>query len=210
MIVLGAVGAAVLVANVVGDVVILYSVSPGVGAGRSPLRFINGGDYAAASAEGFISVAYSTSQQVGFTASVKAADGEYGTYLLDMVEVEGLTNTSTTWHLHLDVTGALVGVGINAAWVFDCTLSPSGVPDTGVPLASGTDSSGDPWAIYAPTCPGTQGSLSLGALGTGTTIALPNLVFGRSVLFLSFAVAVSSAGASTSTPATLVLSATSP
>ncbi|MCI4367461.1 MAG: hypothetical protein L3K08_06895, partial [Thermoplasmata archaeon] len=149
-------------------------------------------------------------QQVGFTAAVKGANGAYGTYLLDMIEVEALANTSTGWHAHLAVVSPIVGTGINAAYVFACATAPTAVPDSGAALASGTDAAGDVWAMYAPTCRGTQSSSSLLIAGTGTTIALPGLVYGSSILFLSFAVAVSSAGASTTAAATVVLSTSSP
>jgi hypothetical protein len=199
-----------LVANVLGDVAIFYAGSTTLGGAKSPMRFINGGNYASASAEGFVTVTYPTTQQVGLTAAVKSADGAYGTYLLDVVEVEALTNSTSTWDLRLDVVTALVATGVNAAWVFDCTVAPTAVPDSGTPLGSGTDSSGDAWAIFAPTCAGSQESLSMLAAGTGTTIALPKLVYASSILFLSFGVAVASGGATTTTAATLVLSILSP
>jgi hypothetical protein len=207
---IGIIVAAVLVVNVLGEVALLYSGGTTIAGARSPLRFTDGGDYASASAEGMVMVTFPTTQQVGFTAAVKGANGAYGTYLLDMVEVEALTNTSTGWHAHLAVVSPIVGTGINAAYVFACTTAPTAVPDSGAALASGTDAAGDVWAIYAPSCLGTQSSSSLLISGTGSTIALPGLVYGSSILFLSFAVAVSSAGASTTAAATVVLSTSSP
>jgi hypothetical protein len=209
-VVLAVVGTALLATNVVGEVVLLFSSTSTVSGTRSPLRFIDGGNYASAVAEGLVTVTFPSTAQTALSASVEGADGAFGTYLLDVIEVQALQNTTGPWALHLDVVKPIAGTGISAAWVFDCTLAPSGVPDSGAPLANGTDAAGDPWSVYAPTCAGTQSGLSMMTPGTGLTLALPKLVFGTSVLFLSFAVAVAGSGASTTVPAILVLSATTP
>jgi hypothetical protein len=205
------VGVALLaVTNVAGDVALLFSGSTQSSGAKTPLMFINGANYAAANAEGFVTVAYATTQQVSLSASVRGANGAYGSYLLDVVEVEAVANTSLGWHLHLDVTKALAATGVNALYLFDCTASPTAVPDTGPTLASGTDVAGDPWAIFSPTCTGTQGATSLLSAGTGLNIPIPALAFGQSVLYLSFALSVSSGGASTASAATITLIAVSP
>jgi hypothetical protein len=198
------------VSSSLADVGLFYVSDVQVSGSRSPLQFIDGANYASASAQGFVTVSFATSQQVSLTASVKGGDGAYGTYLLDVIEVEALTNTSTGWHLEIDVTRALAATGVNAAYLFDCLASPTAVPDSGVALASGTDAAGDPWAVFSPTCAGTQEAISLQTAASGTGIAIPPLTYGVSALYLSFAVDVASGGATTTTSATITLLATSP
>jgi hypothetical protein len=202
--------AALLAANATGDLALFYGGKDSTAGARSPLEFVDGGGYAAANAEGFASLSFTTTQQVGFTATLHGADGALGGYLLDLLEVEALTNTTTGWHLALNVTQALAGTGINAAYLFYCLAAPTGVPVTGTAIASGTDAAGDPWSVFAPSCSGSQDVLSLTAVGSGGALALPKLTFGVSELYLSFAIDLSSSGASTTTAASVVLTATSP
>ena len=203
-------GLLLLLTNVVGDVVLLYLGNTQTSGAKSPLRFIDGAGYSATNAEGFVTVSFPTPQQTGFTAAVAGASGAYGTYLLDVLEVQAQLTTVTGWHLHLDVTQALSGSGINAAYLFYCTAAPTGVPDSGVPLTSGTDSAGDVWAVFPPTCAGAQSSLSLSATSSGSALALPSITSGSSVLYLSLAVDIASAGATTTTGAIVDLVASSP
>lgn len=202
--------AGLIVAGGLGEVALYYQTSPQAAGAPSPLRFVDGGNYASASTEGLLTVTFPTSQQVGFSATVRGVDGGYGTYLLDVVELQARTNSSIAWSLSLSVTQAMAATGLNAAYLFYCTSVPTGVPTTGTALASGTDAAGDPWAVYAPTCAGTSVSLPLTSTGAGSSIALAGLTFGTSVLFLSFATDVASGGLGPVTSATVVLSAISP
>ena len=200
----------VLAVGCVGDVALLYTSSPSVAGVRSPLKFVAGGNYASANAEGFGTLTFPNAAQTSFALTVNAADGVYGTYLLDLVELLAQSNTTTGWHLHLDVVRALAGTGINAAWLFGCTVAPTGVPDTGTALAAGTDAAGDPYAVFAPTCPGTATAIALTATGTGGSVAVGGLRYGTTELYLSIGLAITAAGATTTTAATVVLTATSP
>lgn len=192
------------------DVILTFQAKTNVASAGSPFLFANGGNYAAAHAQGLVTDKFANVAHVSITANVSGVSGAYGTYLLDTLEIVANATTAATWHLRLDVATALVGVGINAAYVSYCTASPTTVPDTGTPLASGTDANGNPWAVFAPTCAGTSASLTLTAVGTGTSIAIAGLTTGTSVLFVSFLLAVTNTVVSTTTPATIVLVATAP
>ena len=194
----------------VADVVLQYKTQTSVAGVTSPFKFVNGANYAAAHAEGLITTAYPNAQQVSVTAATVGADGAYGTYVLDVLELQPAATSASTWHYHFDVTTALVATGVNAAYVFYCTAAPTTVPDTGAPLASGTDANGNPWAIFAPTCAGTQVSESLTATATGTAITIAGTTAGTSLLFLSFGIAVTNSGATTTTAAIVTLVATTP
>ncbi len=192
------------------SVVLLYHAQTRVTGTTSPLHFVNGANYASANVEGFTANSYSNAQQVSVGVAVSGANGAAATYALDTVEVQAQVASTFAWHLRIDVTTALAASGVNAADVFYCTSAPSGVPDTGAPLASGTDANGNPWAIFTPTCAGGTTSLSLTTLGTGTTVNFASLTAGQTLLYLSFAVAVTNTGATTTTPAGLTLTASSP
>jgi hypothetical protein len=192
------------------DVVLFYQVQSTVGGTSSPFKFVNGGNYAAAHTQGLVTATYPNAQQVSVSESISGANGAYGSYVLDVLELQPTVTGAASWHYHVDVTRALVATGVNAAYVFYCTTAPTTVPDTGVPLASGTDANGNPWAIFAPTCAGTQVSLPLTALGTGTTIAISGTTSGTSLIFLSFGLAITNTGATTTTSALLTAVAISP
>jgi hypothetical protein len=191
------------------DVILTYHGSASVSGTTSPFEFVNGGNYATANGQGFSVNTYPNAQQASVATSVSGADGAYGTYVLDTLEVASTVTTSATWSVSVAVSTPLVATGVNAAYVFYCTAAPTGVSLTGTPLASGTDANGNPWAIYAPTCPGSQTSLSLLASGSGTPLSLTGLTSGTSVLYFSFAVAVTNTGATTTTAASITLEATS-
>jgi hypothetical protein len=196
--------------GVFADVILLYSASTRVTSTTSPFGFVNGGNYAVANAEGFVTNAYPNAQQVSVATTVSGAAGAYGTYALDVLRVDANVGSAQRWVLHLDVVSTLIATGVNAAYLFYCTQAPTGVPDTGVPLASGVDANGNPWAIFAPTCAGTEVGESLLTVATGTGVSFPGTTAGSSLLYLSFGVAVTNTGASTATPATVILSSTSP
>ncbi len=191
------------------DVILTYHGSASVSGTTSPFQFVNGANYATAEVQGFTVNTYPNAQQASVAASVSGADGAYGTYVLDTLEVAAAVTSTATWSLSIAISTPLVATGVNAAYVFYCTAAPTGVTLTGTPLASGTDANGNPWAIYAPTCPGTQTSLSLLASGSGTPLTLTGLTSGTSVIFFSFALAVTNSGASTTTAASITLEATS-
>ena len=191
------------------DVILTYHGSASVSGTTSPFQFVNGANYATAEGQGFTVNTYPNAQQASVAASVSGADGAYGTYVLDTLEVAAAVTSTATWSLSIAISTPLVATGVNAAYVFYCTAAPTGVTLTGTPLASGTDANGNPWAIYAPTCPGTQTSLSLLASGSGTPLTLTGLTSGTSVIFFSFALAVTNSGASTTTAAGITLEATS-
>ncbi len=191
------------------DVILTYHGSASVSGTTSPFQFVNGANYATAEGQGFAVNTYPNAQQASVAASVSGADGAYGTYVLDTLEVAAAVTSTATWSLSIAISTPLVATGVNAAYVFYCTAAPTGVTLTGTPLASGTDANGNPWAIYAPTCPGTQTSLSLLASGSGTPLTLTGLTSGTSVIFFSFALAVTNSGASTTTAASITLEATS-
>ncbi|MCI4350245.1 MAG: hypothetical protein L3K15_01855 [Thermoplasmata archaeon] len=192
------------------DVVLMFQTGERAGSVGSPFVFANGGNYASANAEGLTTNTYPNAQSVSVTAAINGAAGAYGTYLLDTLEIVGNITTGATWHLHLDVTTALVGTGINAAFVSYCTSAPTGVPDTGVTLASGTDANGNPWAIFGPTCAGTHFAHSLLAVGPGGAVTIVGLTSGTTVVYVSFLLAVTNTGATTTTAAALTLVASSP
>ncbi len=191
------------------DVILTYHGSASVSGTTSPFQFVNGANYATAEGQGFTVNTYPNAQQASVAASVSGADGAYGTYVLDTLEVAATVTSTATWSVSIAISTPLVATGVNAAYVFYCTAAPTGVTLTGTPLASGTDANGNPWAIYTPTCPGTQTSLSLLASGSGTPLTLTGLTSGTSVIFFSFALAVTNSGASTTTAAGITLEATS-
>ncbi|MCI4331111.1 MAG: hypothetical protein L3K19_04610 [Thermoplasmata archaeon] len=194
----------------VADVLLLYQGQSKVTGASSPFRFVNGGNYAAANAQGLSTNTYPNTQQVSVSASVTGINGAYGTYLLDVLELQPNVTSAATWHLRVDTTTALVATGVNAAYVFVCTSAPTTVPDTGAPVASGTDVRGNPWAIFAPTCAGSQYGDSLTAVTAGTSQTFVGVTAGTSLLYLSFALAVTNTGAATTTPASLTFVATTP
>lgn len=204
-------GAALLTATAVGyaDVILTYHGSTSVSGTTSPFQFVNGGNYATAAADGFATNTYPNSAQASVAISVSGADGAYGTYELDTLEVAAEVTSTATWSLSVAVSTPLVATGVNAAYISYCTSAPTGVTLTGTPLASGTDANGNPWAIYSPTCAGTEASLSLLAAGAGAPLTLTGLTSGVSILYISFAVAVTNTGASTTTAAGITLEATS-
>ena len=207
--VLGVFIAGAIVSVGYADVILTYHGSASVSGATSPFQFVNGANYVTASGEGFSVNTYPNAQQASVAASVSGADGAYGTYVLDTLEVAATVTSTAPWTVSIAVSNPLVATGVNAAYVFYCTAAPTGVALTGTPLASGTDANGNPWAIYAPTCPGTQTSLSLLASGSGTPVPLTGLTSGTSVIFFSFAVAVTNTGATTTTAASVTLEATS-
>jgi hypothetical protein len=194
----------------VADVLLEYQAGSRVTSTGSPFRFANGANYAAANAQGFATNTFPNAQQLSVSASVSGASGAYGTYLLDVIEVTANSTSTATWHLRVDTTAAMVASGVNAAYVFVCTVAPTGVPDTGATVASGTDARGNPWAIFTPTCPGAGYGDPLTATAQGTSQTFVGITAGTPLLFLSFAIAVTNTGATTTTPAGLVVVATTP
>jgi hypothetical protein len=202
--------AVAVVGAAVADVVLMFQTGTKAGSVGSPFVFANGGNYAAAHAQGLATNTYPNAQSVSVSAKVSGAAGAYGTYLIDTLELVGNVTSAATWHVHLDVTTALTGTGINAAYVSYCSSLPTGVPDTGASLSSGTDANGNPWAIFAPTCAGTESTLSLLTVGTGATVTLASLTSGTTVLYVSFLLAVTNTGATTTTAGALTVVASSP
>ena len=200
----------VLLGVTYADVILHYQVTTKAAGAPSPFKFVNGGNYAQAHGLGFFTTTYPNAQQVSVATAPSAASGAYGSYLLDVLEIQANATTASGWHLRIDVTTALVATGLNAAYLFYCTTVPTTVPDTGAPLASGTDSHGNPWAIFAPTCAGTQVSISLTATGTGTAIAFASLTAGTMLLSVAFGMAVTNTGATTTTTGVVTVVATSP
>ncbi len=194
----------------VAEVLLAYQGQTKVSSASSPFRFVNGANYAAANAQGLTTNTFPNAQQVSVAAGISGISGAYGTYLLDVLELQSNSTSTATWHLRVDTTAALVATGVNAAYVFVCTSAPTGVPDTGAPVASGTDARGNPWAIFSPTCGGSQYGDSLTAVTTGTSQTFAGVTAGVSVLYLSFAIAVTNTGASTTTSASLTFVATTP
>jgi hypothetical protein len=210
-ILVGAVSVVMLTVGLgLADVLLVYNGQSKVAGASSPFRFVNGGNYAAANTQGLATNTYPNAQQVSVSASVSGINGAYGTYLLDVLEVQSNVTSSATWHLRIDSTTALAASGVNAAYVFVCTAAPTAVPDTGPPVASGTDVRGNPWAIFAPTCAGTQYGDSLTATTTGTSVTFVGIAARATLLYLSFALAVTNTGATTTTAAGLTLVATTP
>jgi len=194
----------------IADVILQYRASTSASGTPSPFRFVNGGNYAVAHGQGLFTTTYPNAAQVSVSATMSGANGAFGSYLLDVLEVQAAVTSATGWHLRFDVSTALVATGLNAAYVFYCTAVPTTVPDTGAALAAGTDANGNPWAIFAPTCAGTQVALPLTATGTGTLVAFATLTTGTMLFSVSFGLAVTNTGAVTTTPAVLTLFATSP
>lgn len=196
---------------VAADVILTFQGTTSVGSANAPFRFVNGANYATASGQGFVLNTYPNAQQVSVAATVSGANGAAGTYALDVLEFQTAVATTVAWTVHLDVSAALVATGVNAAYVSYCSAAPTGVPDTGVALSSGTDGNGNPWALYAPTCPAgsVESSLPLSAPGTGAVVNVPaGTAAGVSVLYISFLIAVTNTGATTSTPAVMTVEAT--
>lgn len=207
----GAAAVAVLVAGLgVADVLLAYQTQAKVGGASSPFRFVNGANYASANAQGLVTNTFPNPRQVSVSAAVTGANGAYGTYLLDVLELQSNVTSTATWHLRVDTTTALVATGVNAAYVFVCTAAPTAVPDTGAPVVSGTDAHGNPWAIFAPTCSGAQYGDPLTAVTTGTSQTFTGVTAGTTLLYLSFALAVTDTGAVTTTAAALTFVATTP
>ncbi|MCI4360286.1 MAG: hypothetical protein L3J91_01140 [Thermoplasmata archaeon] len=193
------------------DVVLQYQAQTRVSGTGSPFKFVNGANYVAANSQALITTTYPNAQQVALSSAVSGASGAYGTYLLDVVELKANASSAAAWHLRIDVTTALVAPGVNAAYLFYCSLNPSAVPDSGASLAQGTDANGNPWAVFAPTCAGTQGSLSLLSTGAGpATVNLVGLTSGTTLLYLSYGLAITNTGARTTTASVATLVATSP
>ncbi len=205
---------AILAAGAIGvsaaSVFLIYQANTSVSGATSILRFVNGGNYVSAHAEGFATNTYPNAAQVSVGVTMTGADGASSTYALDTLEVQAQAASAFAWHLRIDVSSALVATGVNAAYLFYCTAAPTGVSDTGAPLASGTDVNGNPWAIFAPTCAGGVTSLPLSVVGTGATANFATLAAAQTLLYISFGVAVTNTGATTTTAASLSLVANSP
>lgn len=193
---------------VVADVVLVFQASTSAGGAPSPFRFVDGGNYATASGQGFYARTYPNAQQLSVAATIHGADGASATYLMDVLELHTVAATTTPWTLEIDVSTALVATGVNAAYVSYCRTAPTGIADTGAVLASGTDANGNPWAIYPPACAG-EVNEAITAVGTGGTLTVPSGTgAGVAVLYLTFMLAVTNTGATTTTPASLSLLAT--
>lgn len=208
-----AIGIAIAVVVGVGsaDVILSYHSGDSIGPGApSPFRFVNGADYPTAAAEGFVTNTYPNGAQVSVSTTLNGADGAYGTYLLDVLEVQATATETNTWALNLAVSTPLVASGLNAAYLFYCSQAPTGVPITSPPLSSGTDANGNPWAIYPVSCPGTGGYVPLTSIANGpVTVTLNGIHAGTSVLYISFGLAVTNAGSVTTTPGAVTLLASS-
>lgn len=191
---------------VAADVILAYRAFGSVGSAGSPFKFVNGANYATASAQGFQLDTYANAAQTSVTVAVNGADGAASTYTLDTLAFQTVVATTVAWTLNVAVSSALVATGVNAAYVSYCTAAPTGVADTGPALASGIDGNGNPWAIYAPTCAGTQVNLPITAVGSGASIIVASGTgAGVTVLYFSFLLAVTNTGASTTTPATITV-----
>lgn len=194
---------------VYGDVIIQYNSTVSTGGTASPFNFVNGGNYVTANGQGFVTNTYPNAQQTSVGVVMNGADGAAGTYALDVLEVDTVAATTTPWTLVLDVSTALVATGVNAAYISYCTVAPTGIADTLAPLSFGTDANGNPWTIFQPLCTGTQYNLPLTALTLGTAVTIPSGTAATTpVLYISFMVAVTNTGATTSTPAAVSLLAT--
>ncbi len=196
---------------VAADVILTFQGTSSVGSANAPFRFVNGANYVTANGQGFVLNTYPNAQQVSVAAEVSGANGAAGTYALDVLEFQTAVATTVAWTVHLDVSTALVATGVNAAYLSYCSAAPTGVPDTGAALSTGTDANGNPWTLYAPTCPvgSVESNLPLNAPGTGATVTVPaGTAAGVSVLYISFLIAVTNTGATTSTPAVMTVQAT--
>lgn len=185
--------------------VLLYHSPDRAASAGSPFGFVNGANYATVHGSGFLTNSYANSQQLSVTVSTLGADGAYGTYAIDVLDVKALVTSGTTWTLEMAVRSPLTGTGANAAYLFYCTVAPGGVPASGTPIASGVDSLGNPWAILAPTCAGTSGAVSLLTSSAGAIVRLSGITTGTTVLYCSFGIDVTSTGASTTAPASVEL-----
>lgn len=210
LVLVGAVAGILVGSGVVyADVILAYTATSSPAGAASPFEFVNGANYATANGQGFETNTYPNAADVSVAVTFDGAEGALSTYELDTLAVETEAATTAAWTLQISVSTALVATGVNAAWVSYCSVAPTGVADTGAPLASGTDANHNPWAIYPPTCTGTQVNEPLTALGTGGTITVASGTAAHtSVLFISFLVAVTNTGATTTTPASLTVLAT--
>jgi hypothetical protein len=185
------------------SVVLVYPSQDAAASANSPFGFVNGANYATLQGSGFVTTSYSNAQQLSVSVSASGADGAYGTYLLDVFEVQARVTSATTWSVVIAVGTPLTASGVNAAYLFYCTVAPGAVPASGTPLASGVGSNGNPWAVLAPACGGVAGDVSLLTSSAGTVVTILGTVAGTSILYCSLALDVSSSGASTTTPASV-------
>jgi hypothetical protein len=203
--------AAVAVAAGLPAVWLIQSDASAAGPNRSnPLVFALGPNYASAAAEKVVSLTVVPPNSVAVTGTVSGSNGSLGRYALDVLLVRANVATSSTWRLTLSTTTALTGPGVNAAFAFVCTLAMTGVAPNNPAVSSGTDSHGDPWRIVAPTCAGTERSISLTTASVGIPVSVGALTAGSTVLYVSFALALLDTGPGVGTPGTLTLVASSP
>lgn len=207
--VLAILGLLLAAGTVSAEVVLRYSATSTVGTLATPFEFENGAGYATEHAEGYTTVTYSSAQDIAATIVYTAGDGGYGSYLLQVIALETTVATTQAWTLSVEVSTALVATGVNAAWISYCTAAPTGVPATGATLAAGTDANGNVWALYAPTCAGTEANLGLTAVGIGAGVPLASgTAANTAVLYISLLTAVTNTGATTTTPAAISVEAT--
>lgn len=195
---------------VAAHVVVQNSASSAAGGTNAPFQFANAPNYPRANGLGVVTDAFPSATDTAVLVSLSGFSGSFGSYALDTLEVVTVARTSVAWTLHLDVSVPIAGSGINALWVSYCSRAPTQVPATGTPLASGTDINGNPWAIFAPTCPGGAIESSLDVTGAGPIVGAPvNVPAGRAagnvVLYISFLWAVGSTGVTTTTPGVVTL-----
>jgi hypothetical protein len=203
--------AAVAVAAALPAVVLRHGDGSIVGPNQTnPLVFALGPNYASDAAEKAVSLSVVSPSAVAVAGTVSGSNGSLARYSLDVLVVQANRTTSATWHLTISTATAVTGAGVNAAFVFVCTLPMTAVAPNHPAVSTGTDSHGDPWRIVAPTCAGTEQAISLTTVAAGTPIPIGALTLGSAVLYLSFAVAVLDTGPGVGTPGAVTLMATSP
>ncbi len=191
---------------VAAHVVVQASASSVAGGETAPFRFANPANYAPVLGLGIQSNSFPNAADTSVQVALRGYAGSSGTYALNTLVVQTVATTTVAWTVHLDVSVPMVASGVNTMWVSYCSRAPTAIPDSGTPLASGTDASGNPWAVFAPTCPAGSVESSLELTGAGPTagavVTVPaGTAAARSVLFLSFLWAVGSTGVTTTTPA---------
>lgn len=191
---------------VAAHVVVQSSASSVAGGKIAPFRFANPANYAPVLGLGIQTNSFPNAAATSVQLTLNGYAGSSGTYALDTLEVETVAATTVAWSVHLDVSVPMVASGVNTLWVSYCNKVPSAIPASGTPLASGTDASGNPWAVFAPTCPVGSIESSLELTGAGPTAgAVVTVAAGtgaaQPVLYLSFLWAVGSTGVTTTTPA---------
>ncbi len=191
---------------VAAHVVVQSSASSVAGGQTAPFRFADPPNYAPVLGLGIQSNSFPNAAATSVQLTLNGYAGSSGTFALDTLEVETVAATTVAWTVHLDVSVPMAASGVNTLWVSYCNRAPTAIPDSGTPLASGTDASGDPWAVFAPTCPAGSIESNLELTGAGPTAgAVVTVAAGtaaaRPVLYLSFLWAVGSTGVTTTTPA---------